>query len=275
MNRAEKTKYFKISVVILNYLNYKDTIDCVESVLLQKYPIQRIIIIDNGSYNDSVFQLKEQYKRNHKIKIISLNKNLGFAKGNNVGIRYATEKEKADFVLAVNNDTKLVDENYLDILVKYYDKSVGIIGSRIRLKNGNIQSEIKRILDLKQCVLVYLNLFSTIKGSCFDFVVDRSDKIRILHGCSLLFTPSFFKYYKGFYPRTFLYHEEEILYLMCRNKGLIQKYILDTEIFHKEDQSSKLSFDNNDFVKKRYECQSYKYVIYWLIKFKLFGKKVE
>lgn len=275
MNRVAKTKNFRLSVVILNYLNYKDTIECAESVLRQKYPMQRIIIVDNGSHNDSVFKLKEQYKKNDKIKIISLNKNLGFAKGNNVGIRYAREKEKADFVLVVNNDTKLVDENYLDILIKYYDQSVGILGSRIQLKSGNIQSEIKRVLDLKQCVLLYLNMFSTIKGSCFDFVVDRRNKKRILHGCSLLFTPSFFEYYKGFYPRTFLYHEEEILYLMCKYKGLQQKYVLDTTIFHKEDQSSQLSFGNKEFVKKQYECQSYKYVIYWLIKFKLLGKKVE
>lgn len=273
MKRIINKPKFKVSIVVLNYLNYKDTIECVESALNQSYPIQKIVIVDNGSNNQSVQEIKKYYTDNEKIRIICLAKNLGFAKGNNIGIRYAREKTGADFVLVVNNDTKFIDADYIQTLIKSYDAKTGVIGSAIQLLDGSIQDEYKCVFDLRQCLLYYLNLFSANKGSSFDFQIDNSNATEILHGSSLLFTPLFFQYYKGFYPRTFLHREEEILYLMCMYKKLRQKYVPSTVILHKEDQSSKLSFNNDLRVIKRYQYQSYKYVLFWIIKCKLRRRK--
>ena len=96
-----------------------------------------------------------------------------------------------------------------------------------------------------------------------------NDRKKMLHGCALLFTPDFFKHYHGFYDRTFLYNEETILYLMCQKYGLKQEYVADTYVYHKEDQSSKMSFKNNNSVMSKYRFQGRKYVIWWIIKNKI------
>lgn len=272
MKSTVNKQKFRVSIVVLNYLNYKDTIECVDSALNQNYLIQKIIIVDNGSDNQSVEEIKKYYINNKKIKFICLTKNLGFAKGNNIGIQYAREREGADFVLVVNNDTKFVDVNYVRILIENYDPKTGVIGSAIQLLDGSIQNEHKGWFDLRQCLLYYLNLFSAKRGSSFDFQIGKRNGPKILQGSSLLFTPSFFQYYKGFYPRTFLYHEEEILYLMCVYKKLRQKYVSSTAILHKEDRSSRLSYNNDMHVKTLYQYQSYKYVLLWIIKCKLTRK---
>lgn len=263
-----------VSIVVLNYLNYKDTIECVDSALAQNYKIKRIIVIDNGSHNESARILKKYYNKNSRVKIIILEKNLGFAKGNNVGICYARKELKSSFVLVVNNDTKFIDPNYINILISNYEYDVGVIGSQILLADGRVHDTNQSTLELRQCLMNYLNLFSLCKGSSFDFPVDNSNGAKILHGCALLFTPSYFRYFDGFYPRTFLYHEEEILYLMCRYKNLRQKYVSSTQIFHKEDQSSKLSFGNETFIKKQYQYSSYKYVLFWIIKCRLLRREI-
>lgn len=269
MKKRINEQNFKVAIVVLNYLNYKDTIECVESAMHQNYPILKIVIVDNGSDNQSVIEIRKYFRSNKKIKIIHLVENIGFAKGNNVGIHYARDKVGADFVLVVNNDTKFIDANYISALLESYDKKVGIIGSTIQLLDGSIQDEYKSILDLRQCLLCYLNLFSAKRGSSFDFRIDKSNATKMLHGSALLFTPSFFRYYRGFYPRTFLYLEEEILYLMCVYRELQQKYVTTTVILHKEDQSSKLSYNNDVSIKKQYMYQSYKYVLFWIIKCRL------
>lgn len=271
MNSVFNKRIYRVSIVILNYLNFCDTIECVESVLRQNYPIQSVIVVDNGSLNQSAQKLRRHYQRNRKVTVISIDQNIGFAKGNNVGIRYARKKHGAEFVLVVNNDTKFIEDNYITALLEGYDVNVGIIGSRILLQDGSIQDESNGIFDLKQCILNYLNLFSLNKGTSFDFYVDKSKGAKMLHGCALLFTPSFFKYYQGFYPRTFLYHEEEILYLMCKFKGLEQRYVSETMIFHKEDRSSKQSFANDKMIKRKYQFQSYKFVLFWLVKYELYA----
>lgn len=262
-------KHYKVAIVILNYLNFKDTIECVDSTAILDYPVQKVIVVDNGSNNDSVDQLKKNYGHNDKVDIIQVKQNLGFAKGNNVGIKRAKEKYNADFVLVVNNDTKFLEPNYISSLLDAYESGVGVIGSRIRLLDGSIQNQSKSPFEIKECVKYFINLYSANKGSCFDFNIERKNGVKVLHGSALLFTPDFFRYYKGFYPKTFLYHEEEILYLMCCYKKLRQVYVETTEIFHKEDQSSKLSFENEKSIKQRFAYQSYKYVLWWLFKCRL------
>lgn len=271
---AQCKKEYKVAIVILNYLNYKDTIECVNSALQQTYKIEKIIIVDNGSDNCSMIRLKRHYKENAKVKVIALKNNVGFARGNNVGIDYARKKTKVDFVLVVNNDTKFIDNEYLDKLIKAYEPGVGIIGSQILLPSGYVQDRCSCMLNMRECMLDYLNKFSFQRGGSFDFQINSSDRVEVLHGCALLFTPAFFKYYRGFYPKTFLYHEEEILYLMCRCKSLRQKYVVTTTIFHKEDQSSKLSFSNDFIIKEKYQYQSYKYVLLWILKCRLLRKEI-
>jgi GT2 family glycosyltransferase len=85
---------------------------------------------------------------------------------------------------------------------------------------------------------------------------------QILHGCALMFTPKFFEYYSGFYPKTFLYCEEEILTIMLKKVGLKQGFVKETMLYHKEDKSSEMSFQNKEQVKLKYLLKSYKHIIF-------------
>lgn len=117
-----------IFCILVNWNNWKDTIECVESCHKLNYYNTRILIIDNGSTDGSEEVLREQFPN---IELIQTGRNLGFAGGNNVGIRYALG-HGADYVWLLNNDT-VVDPDALSSLVRVAaeDERVGMVGSKI------------------------------------------------------------------------------------------------------------------------------------------------
>ena len=257
----------KIGVVILNYLNYRDTIECVDSIRLMNYNIVGIVIVDNGSYNESYSILNNIYKEDKKICVVHAGKNYGYAKGNYIGIRIAKKRFSADFVYVVNNDVVFKDPEYFEKLLFMYDDKTGVIGSEIQLKDGSMQSKYMAFISFPEVLNIYLRKWLVRKKKEIWLrgisPLNERNRRQILHGCGLLFTPNYFKYYKGFYPKTFLYCEEQILYMMCQRQGLQQKYAEDTYIYHKEDKSSDMSFHNDANVMSEYEFQSYNYVVWW------------
>lgn len=265
-------KCCRLVIVILNYLNYIDTIECINSILDNKYNINGIVVVDNGSDNESYRILNNEYRNNTDVYVIKSRQNLGFARGNNIGIDYARKKLRANFVLVVNNDTVFIDRKYITKLVNHYEKGVGILGSRIVLKNGIEQNEVYEYIGLKDSFFRFINAWTFDRGSSFDFPIHQGKATQVLHGCALLFTPDFFKYYKGFYKRTFLYQEEIFLYFMCLCKGLKQVYVKETSIFHKEDRSSEMSFHNDSSIKGKYSRQSTKYIFLWALRYYILKK---
>lgn len=119
----------KVSIIILNWNGLEDTIECLESLRKITYPNYGIIVVDNASSGSDVEVLRERY--GDYIRIIQNEKNYGFAKGNNVGIRYALDKG-ADYVLVLNNDT-VVAPSFLDELVSCCQKEqkIGAVGPRL------------------------------------------------------------------------------------------------------------------------------------------------
>ena len=103
-----------ISIILVNYNGYKDTIECVESLKRITYENYEIVIVDNGSTDSSIVELKKLCDKN--IVVIDAKSNLGFSGGNNLGIHYALENG-AKYVLLLNNDT-FVQEDCLNKLVE-------------------------------------------------------------------------------------------------------------------------------------------------------------
>ncbi|WP_084640460.1 glycosyltransferase family 2 protein [Meiothermus rufus] len=122
----------RVYILILNWNGWKDTIKCVESLKSLQYPKYEIIVLDNGSTNDSVIRIREAYP---DVTLIEIGSNLGFAGGNNVGIRYALDKG-ADYIWLLNNDT-VVDPNALTAMVDLAesDPKVGVVGSILYYMN--------------------------------------------------------------------------------------------------------------------------------------------
>jgi hypothetical protein len=120
--------YPLVYIIILNWNGKKFLPDCLNSLLQLTYPNYQILLVDNASTDGSREFVKENYP---SVKIIANRKNYGFAKGNNIGIRYAIE-QKAKYIVLLNNDTE-VDKDWLSVLVEEAERnpSVAVLGSKI------------------------------------------------------------------------------------------------------------------------------------------------
>lgn len=272
----------RIAIVILNYLNYKDTIECVESLEADLYINKSIIIVDNNSNNDSWKILNEKYSLRDDITLIKSDKNLGFAGGNNLGIVYAREKLKCNNVLLVNNDTIFEDKTMITTLMSEYEAGVAVIGPRIISANYKDQNPIETEVSKEQIEkeFKYFNsnkyrfkktkIFKVLKNNVIlariKLSVDKNKKRQllkkslskdlVLHGACMLLTKDYFEYYPFLFPDTFLYYEENILTLLTRKVNLKKKFVDSVYIYHKEDQSSEMSFENNDDIRLKYLANS-------------------
>lgn len=101
-----------VYIIIVNWNGFEDTYECIKSVLNILYNNYTIIVVDNGSDRNESEGLARRF-----TEVIALRSetNLGFAGGNNLGIKYALGKG-ADYILLLNNDT-IVEKDFLDILV--------------------------------------------------------------------------------------------------------------------------------------------------------------
>ena len=102
----------KASIIILNWNGKEDTLECLESVGKIDYPNFDTIVVDNGSSDESVKAFQKEFP---KVKVLETGENLGYAGGNNVGIRYALDNG-ADYILILNNDT-IVDSQLLKAFI--------------------------------------------------------------------------------------------------------------------------------------------------------------
>lgn len=118
----------KVVIIVLNWNGRDDTVECLESLGALEYPNFEVIVVDNGSSDDSVAVIRARFP---SIVLLETCANLGYAGGNNVGVRHAISSE-ADYLLILNNDT-LVDKGLLTELVraaKAYPEA-GIYGPKI------------------------------------------------------------------------------------------------------------------------------------------------
>ena len=157
-----------VSIIILNWNGWKDTIVCLESLYQTNYSNFNVILVDNASTDNSIDKIREFSKNISKKKygffdynfkdnifietkanieldsyknliLIKNDKNYGFAEGNNIGIKFAFDNLNPQYILLLNNDT-LVDINFLKELfnVVESDKEIGSVQSLLLRPGGNI-----------------------------------------------------------------------------------------------------------------------------------------
>lgn len=115
-----------IYVIILNWNRYQDTLTCLQSLSKIDTPNVQLMVVDNGSRDDSVITIRQRFSQ---IKLIEAESNLGFAKGMNLGIRAALAGG-ADYVFLLNNDT-IVDPAMLNYLLAHARPEVGLLAPAI------------------------------------------------------------------------------------------------------------------------------------------------
>ena len=118
-----------VSIIILNWNGLEDTIECLESLRGITYPNYEIIVVDNGSEGNDVKILQARF--GGYIHIIKNDNNYGFAKGNNIGMRYALQRE-AEYILLLNNDTTVAPDFLSELVnVAESDPKSGLLGPKV------------------------------------------------------------------------------------------------------------------------------------------------
>lgn len=258
----------KIGFVILHYYTIEDTKKCISSIQdnidTENY---EIIIVDNASPNKTGKELEKVYKKNNKIHIILNKGNLGFSKGNNIGYQYAKKELKCNYIAMLNNDTYLIQKNFFSVIRQEYKNShFGVMGPKIYLKDNKIDRINEKIQSIKQLrkyrlkvriklLFNYLHLEKLftrifIKNKDKEEILDEKEYKRcenvVLHGCCLIFSPLYISKLNGLMEKTFLYAEEDLLYIQVYMNEMITVYNPELKIFHNELSSTKASNNNNE-----------------------------
>ena len=101
-----------VCIIVLNWNNPGDTLACLKSLQKLDYPSYSVLVVDNGSTDDSVSVIRERYP---DVPLLETGANLGYAGGNNAGIRHVLQ-QGADYVCILNNDI-VVAPDFLGFLM--------------------------------------------------------------------------------------------------------------------------------------------------------------
>jgi GT2 family glycosyltransferase len=260
-----------IGFVLLNYLAFSETINCVKEVLRLPGPKQ-IVIVDNYSYNESFDALMFAFGNKDNIKIIETGENLGFAKGNNIGYKYLLEHFSCDFIVVMNTDIEILQNDFIDrIYNAFNEKKFYVLGPDIfstktnrhqnpeNLKNFTKKDlqKIKFGLIIKRIFFIgffikymYLKVFNKkniSKKTNVQKEIDdsfKSKKTNVpLHGSFYVFSSLFIsKENNCFYPETFMYFESYILHYLCMKKNYLMVYEPSIQVIHHEDVSTDMAY---------------------------------
>ena len=127
LNMDEKTSP-SVTVIVLNWNGKVDTLECLGSLAKLDYPNFKIVVVDNASSDNSVVEIRAKFP---EVVILETGDNLGFAGGNNVGIRWALQ-DGTDYILILNNDT-IVAHDLLNAFVSAakQQKDKAVLGAKI------------------------------------------------------------------------------------------------------------------------------------------------
>ena len=246
--------------VVLQYCAMQETLNCIESIKRYCDDNYIIVVVDNGSPNGAGEKIKRICENDDKCVVIVNENNLGFAKGNNVGFRYA-KKLGAKYICMMNSDTCLLDHSFIEQIKSDYDKyKYYVLGPNIVLNQPEIRvnplgehvleknETNKKIVSLAiQILLVNLRLENMVaiiqKNRRVKHKNKKYDRYKYyenvkLHGCCLIFSPKYIEEYNGLNEGTFLYLEEDMLFLEMKRTDHIMLYSPNVKIYHAEDAST-------------------------------------
>lgn len=154
----------------------QDTFECVASIKknVSNENSFHIVIVENGSNDNSEKLIIERYEADQNLTVLISDKNLGFAKGNNLGCQYAIKKFEPEFLIILNNDTIIKQEDFLEKLREVHNRTnFHVLGPYIydrNLKPQNPKGELdvsisaversilkieKKLSDLEKSYLLY------------------------------------------------------------------------------------------------------------------------
>jgi GT2 family glycosyltransferase len=218
-----------VYAVVLNWNGAAETIACLESLKRQTYTNIKLLVVDNGSTDDSIERITTAHP---DIELKVNNQNLGFAGGVNTGLHYAFAN-KADHVLILNNDLTL-DEKCVAELAAHTAHDVGFVAATIYYTDDP-----QRIWSMSGNInRITLERTKDVRGE-----VDNGQFARVLErhfapgGASLMSRQAYEKI-GGFDEGFFLYYEDADLSLRTRKAGLRVLVCSQAKMWHAISKSS-------------------------------------
>lgn len=229
----------KVSIIIVNYNHKYFPQMCVEAIERSKTNFAyEIIVVDNGSTDESIHKLRE-LKKEERIKLIESSKNIGYGQGNNLGVKQA----KGEFIVISNPDI-FVKEDTMQLMVDYLEnhKEIGLLGPRLRYYSGEIQESCRRHMTFFDLVIkrTFLKKIPHYKKRLerylmHDYNHNDIQPVELITGAYFMMRHSVYEEIEGFDPRYFLFMEDYDLCLKLHKKGLKVVYFpkVEAEHYHK------------------------------------------
>jgi GT2 family glycosyltransferase len=198
-----------------------------------------IIVIDNNSSDDSCAMMKELFPN---VKLIENKENLGFPKGNNIGVAQA----KGEYICILNPDTVVSEDTFTSILnskLATRNSQLGIIGCKLIDGTGNFLPESKRGVPTPW--VAFTKIFGLYKVSDLfgkyyaqHLTENKSGKVDILVGAFMVMKRDLYNEIGGFDENCFMYSDDIDLSYMALQKGKSNYYFHETTVIHYKGEST-------------------------------------
>ena len=223
-----------VTIILINWNSGNKTKDCIESLFQSSYKKFNIIVVDNGSTDQSIEDLEQSYNQSNKIEFIKYFKNTGFCYANNRAMEKALSNN-SEYIILLNNDMSVASD-WLEKLIMTAEKNDNavVFGSKIKFKN---------MPDLLNSTGIHMN----ISGYCWDRDFGEYDKnvnretssILAVSGGSMMIRSSILKDSGLLDEDYFAYYEDLEFCLRVRRKKLGEIiYVNDSICYHEYSGSS-------------------------------------
>lgn len=221
--------YPLVSIISINFDHPEVTCELLYSLRKVTYPNIEIIVVDNASPHDDPSIIPNTFP---EVIFIQSNENLGFAGGNNLGIRIA----KGKYVLLLNNDTE-VDQGFLEPLVAKFetDSRVGAVSPKIKFFHSQDMLQFTGISPMNPY---------TIRSKGYGFGTkdtgqfDKDTMTSFVHGAAMMVPMNVIRKVGLIAECYFLYYEELDWATRIKNAGYELWYVHNSLIMHKESVST-------------------------------------
>jgi hypothetical protein len=217
-----------VSIITINYNQSLVTNQLLKSLSKTTWPEIEILVVDNNS-ELSQFRLIDNSYSN--VRIIKSDKNLGFAGGNNLGLKEA----KGKYILLLNNDTE-VEPDFIDMLIYRLEKeeNVGVVSPKIKYFDA---PDIIQYAGYTPINKITLRMHAIGHKQKDDGQFNKPIETNFAHGCAMMSKREIINKVGLIPEEYFLYYEEQDWSLMIKKAGYKIWYEPESVVYHKESVS--------------------------------------
>lgn len=231
----------RVSTVVLNYMNYDQTVLCVKDLLAQDYSFLDVVVVDNHSPNESLVKLKEAFATEPRVTVLQSGENRGYAVGNNFGARWRMSKGAVDYILICNNDVRIPHPATIRQMVSFAEgkEDLGGLGPRVTTPNGFPQGPYGRPRVFLRTLRFLFPVFPVVYRLWRrHFRETTATPCYAIVGAFMLLKSGPFAAANLFDEQTFLGAEEYILTERLRKIGFRFYYLPTVSVIHNHGQSA-------------------------------------